>query len=55
MSKMSKTQANKIADLLMNDHKTHKSGHYHHGYIYLRYNTQRAEFEVKREDLNWNN
>ncbi|MCP4440111.1 MAG: hypothetical protein GY810_14305 [Aureispira sp.] len=54
MSKMTKTQANKAADLIMNENKTHKSGHYHHGYIYLSYNTQKSEFEVKREDLSMN-
>ena len=54
MSKMSKTEATQLADLIIHENKTHKSGHYHHGYIYLTYNREKAEFEVKREDLSTN-
>lgn len=54
MNKMTTAQAQQALNLIKNHNKTHKSGHYHHGYIYLSYHPQKEAFEVQREDLSIN-
>jgi hypothetical protein len=53
MAKMTKVQAEEIAKIMREEGKSHKSGHYHHGYIYLSYCNRRRLYEVHREDLSF--
>ena len=50
---MLRNDAIRFAEFLKNG-KTHKSGHYHYGYIFLSYNSDKQMFEIKREDLSIN-
>ena len=50
---MTKQQAEQIIQILKQG-MSHKSGHYHYGYIYLSYDKNRDRYVVKREDLSMN-
>lgn len=47
---MTKIQAEEIAKIIR-DGRSHKSGHYHHGYIYLSFCKRRKIYEIHHENL----
>lgn len=50
---MTEQQAQHILEILKQD-KSHKSGHYHYGYIHLSYDRDKQLFVKKHEDLSVN-